>query len=66
MAAELIRMNSTGKTKKGKSTGTFYTTKKDKRTHPEKMKMKRYDRRAYDEKTDKCGVHVVFEEGKIK
>ena len=66
MAAELFRMNSTGKTKKGTPTGTFYTIKKNKRTHPEKLKMMRYDKRAYNEKTDKCGMHVLFEEGKIK
>ena len=66
MPAELIRLNSTGKTEQGKSTGTFYTTTKNKRTITEKLKFRKYDKRAYNKETGKCGMHVLFEEGKIK
>ncbi|MDR3490613.1 MAG: 50S ribosomal protein L33 [Gammaproteobacteria bacterium] len=60
-----IKMNSTGKTKEGKKTGTFRTTTKNKRTMTDKLKLKCYDPRAYNPETDKCGMHVMFEEGKI-
>ncbi len=39
-------------------TGHFYTTTKNRRTHPEKMEVKKYDPRARK--------HVVYKEGKIK
>lgn len=60
-----IKMLSTGKTKAGKPTGTFRTTTKNKRKTTEKLKKKYYDPRAYNTKTDKCGMHVVFEETKL-
>jgi large subunit ribosomal protein L33 len=60
-----IKMISTGKTKAGKKTGTFRTTTKNKRTMTDKFKQKYYDPRAYNTQTDKCGMHVLFEEGKI-
>jgi large subunit ribosomal protein L33 len=60
-----IKMNSTGKTKEGKKTGTFRTTTKNKRTMTDKFKMKYFDPRAYNEATGKNGMHVLFEEGKI-
>lgn len=60
-----IKLNSTGKTKAGKKTGTFRTTSKNKRTMTDKLKLKCYDPRAYNEATGKCGMHVLFEEGKI-
>ncbi len=60
-----IKMNSTGKTKEGKKTGYFRTTTKNKRTMTDKLKLKSYDPRAYNPETDKCGMHVLFEEGKI-
>lgn len=62
---EKIKMLSTGKTKAGKSTGTFRTTTKNKRKTTEKLKMKSYDSRAYNSQTGKCGMHVIFEETKI-
>ena len=60
-----IKMLSTGKTKAGKSTGTFRTTDKNKKTKTEKLKLKYYDARAYNPETGKCGMHVLFEETKI-
>jgi len=60
-----IKMNSTGTTKAGKKTGTFRTTTKNKRTTTDKLKFKHYDPRAYNPETGKCGMHVLFEEGKI-
>ncbi|MCL5261648.1 MAG: 50S ribosomal protein L33 [Gammaproteobacteria bacterium] len=63
---EKIKLISTGKTKDGKATKFFYTTTKNKRTHTEKMSKKKFDPRAYDEKTGKCGIYVTFKEDKIK
>ena len=39
-------------------TGHFYTTTKNRRTHPEKMEVKKYDPRARK--------HVAYKEAKIK
>ena len=39
-------------------TGHFYTTTKNKRLHPEKMAVKKYD--------PKARKHVVYKEAKIK
>lgn len=39
-------------------TGYFYTTTKNKRKHPDKLKVKKYD--------PKVRKHVLFEEQKIK
>jgi len=63
---EKIKLVSTGKTKAGKPTGIYYTTKKNKRNSTEKINMKKFDRRAFDEKTGKTGMHVAFKEDKIK
>lgn len=60
-----IKMASTGKNAKGKPTGTFRTTTKNKKKTTEKLKKKYYDPRAYNAKTGKCGMHVVFEETKL-
>jgi large subunit ribosomal protein L33 len=60
-----IKMVSTGTTKAGKKTGTFRTTTKNKRTMTEKLKLKHYDKRAFNDATGKVGMHVMFEEGKI-
>lgn len=62
---EKIKMLSTGKTKAGKSTGTFRTTTKNKKKTTEKLKIKHFDPRAYNTKTGKSGMHVIFEETKI-
>jgi len=63
---EKIKLVSTGKTKDGKPTKTFYTTTKNKRLHTEKMNTKKFDPRAFDPKTGKAGMHVAFKEAKIK
>lgn len=47
-------------------TGTFYTTSKNKRTKTEKLVLKKFDRRARNEKTGRLGAHVLFKEEKIK
>ena len=39
-------------------TGHFYTTSKNKRLHPEKMEIKKYDPRVRK--------HVIYKEAKIK
>jgi large subunit ribosomal protein L33 len=62
---EKVKMNSTGTTKAGRKTGTFRTTTKNKRTTTEKLKKKYFDPRAYNAETGKCGMHVIFEEGKL-
>jgi large subunit ribosomal protein L33 len=65
-AREKIKLISTGKTKDGKITGTYYTTTKNKRTATEKLERKKFDPRAYNAETGKNGAHVVFKEHKIK
>ncbi len=47
-----IRLNSSA------GTGHFYTTTKNKRLHPEKMAVKKYD--------PVVRKHVLYKEGKIK
>lgn len=63
---EKIKLVSTGKTKEGKPTKTFYTTCKNKRTTTEKINIKKFDPRAFNEATGKDGIHVLFKEDKIK
>ena len=62
---EKIMMSSTGKTKDGKSTGTYYTTYKNKRNTADKLSLKKYDPRAWNSVTNKAGMHVLFKEKKI-
>ena len=47
-----IRLNSSA------GTGHFYTTTKNKRLHPEKVEVKKYD--------PVVRKHVIYKEGKIK
>lgn len=61
---EKVMLLSTGKTQTGKPTGTFYTTKKNKRAS-EKLEIKKFDPRAWNEKVGKAGAHVVFKEKKL-
>jgi ribosomal protein L33 len=61
-----IKLNSTGLNKDGKKTGTYYTTTKNPKTKAEKLKFRKFDRRAWNPETQKAGMHVLFEEGKIK
>jgi ribosomal protein L33 len=63
---EKIKLVSTGKTAKGTDTGTYYTTNKNKTKTTEKLQFKKFDRRAYNAKTGKTGLHVIFKEEKIK
>ncbi len=67
---EKIKLVSTGKTKAGKRTGYYYTTIKNKRNATTKgtgkLELKKFDRRAYNVETGKCGMHVVFKEDKVK
>ncbi len=60
-----IKMVSTGLTKLKKPTGTFRTTTKNKKKTTNKLKKKYFDPRAYNEKTGKSGMHVIFEETKL-
>lgn len=60
-----IKMVSTGKTQAGKKTGTFRVTTKNKRTMTEKLRLRSYDPRAWNEKTGRAGMHVMFEETKL-
>ena len=62
---EKIMLQSTGVTKAGKPTKTFYTTYKNKRNTTDKLERKKFDRRAYSKETGKLGLHVVFKEKKI-
>ncbi|QHG92469.1 50S ribosomal protein L33 [Coxiella endosymbiont of Amblyomma sculptum] len=62
---EKIVLRSTGNTKYGKKTGTYYTTTKNKRNTEKKLSVRKYDPRAWNSKTGKCGRHVVFKEEKI-
>jgi ribosomal protein L33 len=62
---KLIRMKSTGKNQKGKPTGYFLTTSKSE-SDADKLKLKKYDPRAWNEKAGRNGMHVLFEEDKIK
>jgi large subunit ribosomal protein L33 len=63
---EKIKLVSTGKTKNGKPTKTYYTTSKNKRTNTEKLTIKKFDPKAFNPKTNKLGTHVAFKEDKIK
>lgn len=65
MPREKIKLLSTGKTEKGTDTGTFKTTTKNKKTKPEKVSFKRFDKLAYNSETGKKGMHVLFVETKI-
>ena len=65
---DLVRLNSTGTKEDGKKTGYFKTTKRGKsmKLKGVKLKKKCFDPRAYNAETGKTGMHVDFEEGKIK
>lgn len=63
---EKIKLVSTGKTKEGNPTGTFYTTTKNKKTTEKKLEFMKFDPRAYNPETGKLGLHVLFKEEKIK
>ncbi|MEM9242842.1 MAG: 50S ribosomal protein L33 [Pseudomonadota bacterium] len=66
----LIRLNSTGLKKDGKTkTGFFKTTSRNRNPsseNKEKIHKKCFDPRAWDKEKQKFGMHVEFKEGKIK
>ena len=63
---EKIKLVSTGKTEAGKATGTFYTTTKNKRNTPDKIRIRKFDPRAWNEKTGRPGAYAEFKEDKVK
>lgn len=60
-----IMLESTGKTKEGKRTRYFYTTYKNTRNTTDKLNIKKFDPRAWNEKANKPGMIVSFKEKKI-
>jgi large subunit ribosomal protein L33 len=63
---EKIRLRSKGLNTKGKPTGFYYTTTKNRVNSPEKLVLKKFDPLAVHPETGKRGMHVEFEETKIK
>lgn len=63
---EKIKLVSTGTKKDGSTTGYYKTTTKNKRTSTEKLKLKCFDPYAWNPEANKYGMHVLFEEDKIK
>lgn len=63
-----VRLVSTGKTKEGKKTGTFYARTKSKKGDKANVKLllKKFDPRAFNAVTGKNGMHVEFKEEKMK
>ncbi len=61
---EKIQLRSTGKNAKGKSTGYFKTTMSNKR-NTEKLERMKFDPRAFNPETKKCGMVVKFVQKKI-
>ncbi len=59
-----VRLVSPAKNKNGNPTGTTYYVKKGKGA-TEKLRFRKYDSRAWNEKTGKAGMHVMFEEKKL-
>lgn len=62
---EKIMLLSTGKNKKGKPTGYFYTTNKNRRNTVDKLECIKFDPRAWNDTTGRYGIHVKFVEKKI-
>ena len=62
---EKVMLFSSGKTKSGKSTGTCYTTYKNKRNTTNKLNIRKFDSRAWNAETGQHGMHVLFKEKKI-
>ncbi|EKD77469.1 MAG: ribosomal protein L33 [uncultured bacterium] len=61
---EKVQLRSTGKSKSGKETGYFKTLTVNKRAE-EKLELMKYDPRAWNEKTNKPGMRVLFKQKKI-
>lgn len=63
----LIRLNSTGLKKDGKTkTGFFKTASRNPRNGKDKLRKKCFDPRAWNEEKQRFGMHVEFVEGKMK
>lgn len=62
---EKIMLLSTGKTMKGKDTGYFYTTYKNKQNTADKLELKKFDPRAWNPAINRLGMYVIFKEKKI-
>ena len=63
---EIIMLRSTGKNKAGKSTGYFIISEKNKANTTDKISLRKFDPRAYNNETGKCGMMVTFKESKVK
>lgn len=61
---EKVQLRSTGKSKSGKPTGYFKTLTVNKRAE-EKLELMKYDPRAWNEKTGRVGMRVLFKQKKI-
>ena len=61
-----IKLVSTGLNKAGKKTGYFKTTMKNPRNTTDKLRLKKFDPRAWNETTGRCGKVVEFKEEKVK
>ena len=62
----IIKLVSTGLNKEGRKTGYFVTTTKNKTNTPQKIELKKFDPRAFNQETGKKGMYVAFKEEKIK
>jgi len=60
-----IMLLSSGKTKRGDNTGYFYTTYINTRNTPDKLKLRKFDPRAFNSETGKTGMYVQFVQKKI-
>ena len=63
---EKVKLVSTGLTQKGKKTGFYYTTMKNKRNTTDKLVLRKFDPKAWDATNQKHGIYVDFKEDKIK
>lgn len=63
---EKIKLVSTGVTQKGKKTGFYYTTLKNKRNTTAKLVLRKFDPLAWDAQKSKHGMYIEFKEDKIK
>lgn len=61
---ENVQLRSTGKNKNGKPTGYFKTLGVNKRAE-KKLELMKYDPRAWNEKTGRVGMRVLFKQKKI-
>lgn len=60
-----IMLQSTGNNKLGKPTKYCYYTYKNTRNTTEKLNIKKFDPRAWNEELQKFGMYVIFKEKKV-